>query len=442
MRIPESLVTLADYGIIEEVVRPLMSGKEAEVYLVISGGEQRVAKVYKDADHRSFKNRAAYTEGRGVRNTRDQRAISKRSTHGRAQDEAAWRSTEVEMIYRLQAAGVRVPVPYNFIDGVLVMELITDGEGNPAPRLGELHLTSEEATAVYERLVREVVRMLCAGVVHGDLSDFNVLMAADGPVVIDFPQAVDAAHNQNARKLLLRDVGNLHDFLGRFTRHARRLPYAEEMWDLYESNLLTPETALTGHYRPSNKKADTASVLELIEGARYDERKRRERLGLKGGPSSQPAPGLKGAPSSQPAHRIPAVARPVAQVQQAPNSRRAEAPVDAQPGPSRNRRRQRSRRGGSAVPVTTKPSHAPAAPPPGPTNKASNKAKHLRCWICALIGIERIPNNGFATPLGHAVDLENLAGVNQRIEVPVKIPFTQMRIIHQFVTHHLSAMLF
>jgi RIO kinase 1 len=284
MRIPESLATLAEYGIIEEVVRPLMSGKEAQIYLVISDGQQRVAKIYKEAENRSFKHRADYTEGRKVRNTRDQRAITKRSSHGRAQDEAAWRSTEVGMIYRLQAAGVRVPVPYQFVDGVLVMELITDADGLPAPRLGDLSLSPEEASSVYERLMREVVRMLCAGVVHGDLSDFNVLMAADGPVLIDFPQSVDPAHNPNARKLLLRDVDNLHRFLAGAVRDARRLPYAEEMWELYQQNRLAPETVLTGRYRPSERKADTASVLKLIDDASYDERRRRQALGLPGGP--------------------------------------------------------------------------------------------------------------------------------------------------------------
>jgi RIO kinase 1 len=289
MRIPESLATLAEYGVIEQVVRPLMSGKEAQVYLVISGGEERVAKIYKEAAHRSFKNRAEYTEGRTVRSSRDQRAISKRTTHGRAQDEAEWRSHEVSMIYRLQAAGVRVPVAYNFIDGVLVMELIKDADGNPAPRLAELDVGAEAAAKIYQQLLREVVRMLCAGVVHGDFSDFNVLMAADGPVVIDFPQAVDAAHNQNARKLLLRDVDNLHDFLARFVRDAQRLPFAEEMWELYQSNSLTPDTPLTGRYRGSNRRADTASVLSLIDDANRDERRRRDLLGLKGGPQTPPA---------------------------------------------------------------------------------------------------------------------------------------------------------
>jgi RIO kinase 1 len=284
MRIPECLAQLFDYGILEEVVRPLMSGKEAQVYLVVSGGKHCVAKVYKEAQNRSFKHRAEYTEGRKVRNSRDQRAIEKRSKHGRAQDEAAWRSTEVDMIHRLHAAGVRVPVPQAFIDGVLIMELITDADGNPAPRLADLVFDPRGAQAMYERLLREVVRMVCAGVVHGDLSDFNVLVGTEGPVIIDFPQSVDTAHNTNARRLLIRDVENLHTFLRQFAPHARRLPYAEEMWDLFQQNALTPDTRLTGRYRPSERRANTHAVLELIQDANYDERKRRESLGLRGGP--------------------------------------------------------------------------------------------------------------------------------------------------------------
>jgi|HubBroStandDraft_1064217.scaffolds.fasta_scaffold02929_5 RIO kinase 1 len=288
MRIPDSLAPLFDYGILEEVVRPLMSGKEAQVYLVVSGGKQCVAKVYKEAQNRTFKHRAEYTEGRKVRNSRDQRAIDKRSKHGRAQDEAAWRSTEVDMIHRLHAAGVRVPVPQHFIDGVLIMELITDAEGNPAPRLADLGFDPAGAQAMYDRLLREVLRMLCAGVVHGDLSDFNVLVGADGPVLIDFPQSVDTAHNANARKLLVRDVDNLHRFLGQFAPNARRLPYAEEMWELFQQNAITPDTRLTGRYRPSERRANTSVVLELIQDANQDERKRRESLGLRGGPPAAP----------------------------------------------------------------------------------------------------------------------------------------------------------
>ena len=263
MRIPSSLTSLVDEGLIEGVVRPLMSGKEAEVFLVTSGGELRVAKVYKEAHNRTFKNRAEYTEGRKTRNSRDQRAIEKRSRHGRAQDEAAWRSTEVDMIYRLRDAGVRVPTPHHYIDGVLVMELVTDAEGNPAPRLAEVSLDAEEARRIFDRLLSEVVRMLCAGVVHGDLSDFNVLMSTDGPVVIDFPQSVDAASNQNARKLLLRDVDNLKRVLSRFAPEQRPGPYAEEMWDLYSTSSLTHDTRLTGRHRPSERKANTAAVLDL-----------------------------------------------------------------------------------------------------------------------------------------------------------------------------------
>jgi len=290
MRIPESLVTLHDQGIITEVHRPLMSGKEAQIYLVTSADTLCVAKVYKEAQNRSFKHRTTYTEGRKVRNSRDQRAMAKRTKHGREQEEAAWRSTEVDVIYRLHAGGVRVPKPHHFIDGVLVMELITDAEGNPAPRLGDISFEPEAASAIYQRLIREVVRMLCVGVVHGDLSDFNVLLGADGPVIIDFPQSVDSAHNNNARQLLLRDVNNLHDFLGWFVPGARRLPYAEEMWDLHQMNALTPDTQLAGRYRATQRHANVSNVLGLIHDANHDERKRRDALGLRGGPPAKFAP--------------------------------------------------------------------------------------------------------------------------------------------------------
>jgi RIO kinase 1 len=279
MRMPDSLATLVDYGIIQEVVRPLMSGKEAQVYLVVSEGEVRVAKVYKEAQARTFKHRAEYTEGRKTRNTRDQRAIAKRTRHGRAQDEAAWRSTEVDMIHRLSDAGVRVPQPHQFIDGVLVMELIKDADGNPAPRLGDLSFGPERALEIYDDLIREVVRMLCAGVVHGDLSDFNVLMGAKGPALIDFPQSVDPASNQNARRLLLRDVENLHRFLARLAPEASRPPYAQEMWELYQGNRLRPDTKLSGGYRVSPETTDTSEVLVLIGDAREEERARREARG-------------------------------------------------------------------------------------------------------------------------------------------------------------------
>ncbi len=285
MRMPDRLVSLVDQGIIERVLRPLMSGKEAQVYLVMSGGEQRVAKVYKESQDRTFKQRAEYTEGRSVRNSRDQRAMGKRSRHGREQDEAAWRTAEVDMIYRLRDAGVCVPKPHNFVDGVLIMQLVTDAEGNPAPRLGDLRFEREQASKIFQHVLREVVRMLCAGVVHGDLSDFNVLLGKDGPVIIDFPQAVNASSNQNARKLLLRDVDNLHRFLAQWSagpqpnqaRNAAPPPYAQEMWQLYERGELTPDSRLGGRYRPSEKQADTKGVLALIGEAEADERKRRER---------------------------------------------------------------------------------------------------------------------------------------------------------------------
>ncbi len=280
MDMPDRLSSLADEGIIEEVLRPLMSGKEAQVYLVMSDGEQRVAKVYKESNDRTFRQRAEYTEGRTVRNSRDQRAMAKRSRHGRAQDEAAWRSAEVDTIYKLRDAGVRVPAPHHFIDGILIMELITDRTGNPAPRLGDLSLDAGSATRIYEHLLGEVVRMLVAGVVHGDLSAFNVLMGPDGPVIIDFPQAVSAAKNQNAFKLLRRDVDNLHQFLARFAPGRRPLPYAQEMWQLYERGELRSDTRLSGRWCQSPHQANTRAVLDVISDSQRDERRRREQLGL------------------------------------------------------------------------------------------------------------------------------------------------------------------
>jgi len=281
-----------------------MSGKEAQVYVVVSAGKQCVAKVYKEAQNRTFKHRAEYTEGRKVRNTRDQRAMEKRSKHGRAQDEVSWRSTEVDVIHRLHAAGVRVPVPHHFVEGVLVMELITGLDGHPAPRLAELKFAPEEAVTLHARLIREVTKMLCAGVVHGDLSDFNVLISADGPVIIDFPQSVDTAQNTNARKLLLRDVGNMHAFLARFMPGARRTSYGEEMWDLFQQNLLTPDTKLSGRFLAAQRAANTREVLDLVREADYDERKRREALGLRGGPAAE-YPATRGAPRPRPTEARP-----------------------------------------------------------------------------------------------------------------------------------------
>jgi RIO kinase 1 len=336
---PQSLLSLVDEGLIEQVLRPLMSGKEAQVFLVRGGGELRVAKVYKEAHVRSFKQRAEYTEGRNVRNSRDQRAMTKRTRHGREQDEAAWRTAEVEMIYRLQAAGVRVPVPHQFVDGVLIMELVTDADGNPAPRLGDLDLDAEQATAVFDRVLAEVVRMLAAGVVHGDLSDFNVLMGSDGPVIIDFPQAVNASGNQNARKLLVRDVDNLHRFLSKYIPGRQPPPFAQEMWQLYERGELTADTKLGGRYRAAEKKVSTDDVSALIADAERDERRRRDSLGLRmrgGNEQHTQAPPVHYVRGSQPRAPQPNFQQPRAPQQRAPqpNFQQPRAPQPRAPQPN------------------------------------------------------------------------------------------------------------
>jgi len=305
---PESLATLVAQGIITEVLRPLRSGKEAQIYLVVSEGEERVAKIYKEAQNRSFKHRSDYTEGRQTRSSRDARAMSKHTRYGRSKDEEAWKSAEVEAIYKLSAAGVKVPVPYNFIDGVLIMELVKDGEGGPAPRLGEAEISAAEARTIFDQLLAEVVRMLDAGLVHGDLSDFNVLLGARGPVVIDFPQSVDAARNQNARELLIRDVDNLTHFLSRFEPTMKGRPYGQELWQIYERGELRADTPLTGVYKPPERKVDTAALLEDIGELEREEMKRRAGLARGGAGRGRGASGGGGRPAQAAGGQRPAQA--------------------------------------------------------------------------------------------------------------------------------------
>jgi RIO kinase 1 len=275
MKTPPGLQSLIDDGVIDEVLRSLKSGKEATVYLVRSGAHTRCAKVYRNMAQRSFQKRAQYQEGRGVRGSRQARAMGKSTSFGRREQETAWKNAEVDALYRLTAAGVRVPKPFGFFDGVLVMELVTDADGNPAPRLGEVELSAETARAYHELLIRDVVRMLCLGLVHGDLSEFNVLVAPDGPVIIDLPQAVDAAGNNAAKALLERDVNNLRATLGRFAPELLATEFAREMWALFSANELRPESVLTGVFAVEATAVDPDEVLLAIDDAR-DEALQRE----------------------------------------------------------------------------------------------------------------------------------------------------------------------
>jgi RIO kinase 1 len=300
VKVPDRLLPLLEQGVIDDVIRPLQSGKEAQVYLVDVQGWPCVAKVYKEAQNRSFKHRADYTAGRKARGSREQRAMAKKSKFGREKAEEAWRSAEVDAIYRLDHAGVRVPRPHDFVDGVLVMELITDERGEPAPRLADVTLHEHDARAMFDIVLGDVIRMLCAGLVHGDLSDFNILLGTDGPVIIDFPQATDAAANLNARKLLVRDVHNLTTFFGRYAPELLDLPLGEEMWELYERGELTPESRLTGHWEGSDREADVSGLLREIEDVEREARKRREALGLETRPAR--APVVDDRPPPRPAH--------------------------------------------------------------------------------------------------------------------------------------------
>ncbi len=277
MKIPKRLQPLVEDGLVDEVIRPLMSGKEADVFIVRCGSKVRCAKVYKDALKRSFKKAAQYTEGRRVRNSRRARAMEKGSRFGRKQLEDTWQNAEVDALYRLARAGVRVPEPYGCFDGVLLMELITDENGDVAPRLNEVSMSAEQAREDHALMMQYVMRMLCAGLVHGDLSEFNVLVDEDGPVIIDLPQAVDAAANNNARSMLERDVRNMSEYYGLFAPELRESRYAQEMWSLYEDGALHPDLKLTGQFAVDTHSADVDSVMLEIKAALAEEEQRKER---------------------------------------------------------------------------------------------------------------------------------------------------------------------
>ena len=338
MSLPKPLTELLDLGVIQEVIRPLQAGKEAQIFLVMSQDEIRVAKVYKEAMQRSFKHRSDYTEGRRVRNSRQQRAMNKNSRYGRQENEAAWRSAEVDCLYKAFEAGVRVPTPYEFVESVLIMELIGNGNGAPAPRLSDLSWSPKDAEALLEHLVQEVVRMLCGGGVHGDLSDFNILVDQKGPVIIDFPQAVDPAVNRQAKRLLFRDVTNLTNFLGRFAPHLRKRRYGPEMWALYERGELKPDTRLTGRFKRSTRKTDTRSVLEEIQFAAREAAAQQE---ARGGPSKYAARKAKRVQEearAEAAEKVEAAKKALIEEKKGATAKEEERP--------RKRRRRRRRRRG------------------------------------------------------------------------------------------------
>jgi RIO kinase 1 len=275
MKTPKRIEPLIEDGLVDEVLRPLMSGKEAAVYVVRCGAQVRCAKVYKEANKRSFRQAAEYQEGRKVRNSRQARAMAKGSKYGRKEAEDAWQNAEVAALFRLANAGVRVPKPYDFQDGVLLMELVTDADGDAAPRLNDVHLEADEAREYHAFVIRQIVLMLCAGLVHGDLSEFNVLLGPDGPVIIDLPQAVDAAGNNHAFSMLQRDVANMAHYFGRFAPELKDTRFAQEMWALYEAGELRADSPLTGEFEDDEHVADVGGVMREIDAARLDDVRRR-----------------------------------------------------------------------------------------------------------------------------------------------------------------------
>lgn len=277
MKVPKRLQPLVDDGLIDEVLVQLMSGKEAEVYVVRCGDEVCCAKVFKEAKQRSFKQAAQYQEGRKTRNSRRGRAMAKKTRYGQREQEQAWLNAEVDALYQLAAAGVRVPKPRGFVDGVLLMEMIADAEGYAAPRLDDVTMTEQEALEHHACIMREVVRMLCAGLIHGDLSEFNVLLDASGPVIIDLPQAVNAADNNSAAMMLERDVNNMRAYFGRYAPQLLTTRYGKEIWALYEAGRLHPDVQLTGQFADATHDVDMDELLTVIDDALEEEAERRER---------------------------------------------------------------------------------------------------------------------------------------------------------------------
>ncbi len=278
MKTPKRILPLVEDGLVDEVVRRLMSGKEADVFLVRCGNDIRCAKVYKEASKRSFKKAVEYQEGRKVRNSRRARAMQKGSKFGRKEQETIWQSAEVDALYKLANAGVRVPEPYGCFDGVLLMELITDEDGHVAPRLNDISMPAEQAREDHEIMMHYIMRMLCVGLIHGDLSEFNVLVDDYGPVIIDLPQAVDAAANNSAKRMLTRDVDNITKYYAQYAPELLKTQYAKELWTLFEAGDLHLELELTGHYHVKEKAVNVDSVLEEIKAVLAEEEMRQERL--------------------------------------------------------------------------------------------------------------------------------------------------------------------
>ena len=278
MKIPKRILPLVNDGLIDEVIRPLMSGKEADVFVVRCGSQIRCAKIYKEPEKRGFKQAVQYQEGRKVRNSRRARAMQKGSRFGRKEQEQSWQNTEVDALYKLASAGVRVPKPYGCFDGVLIMELITDSDDHEAPRLNDVAMSAEQAIEDHASVIHDVVKMLCCGLIHGDLSEFNILVNEEGPVIIDLPQVIDAAANNSAKMFLQRDVKRITDYYSEFAPELGHSRYADEIWALYEAGELQPDVELTGQFEESDEIADVDTVMQEIKVAMLEEMERRERL--------------------------------------------------------------------------------------------------------------------------------------------------------------------
>ncbi len=374
------LDSLVSEGILDDVLGRLKSGKEAEVFRVLYRGEVIAAKVYKDRQQRSFQHNADYKEGRGVRNTRTARAMAKGSRFGRTQDEDAWKVAEARCLHRLHAAGVRVPTPVMFYEGVLLMELVADGEGEVAPRLIDVDFTAEAARALYEDLRGQIVRMLCCDIIHGDLSPYNVLLGADGPTIIDFPQAVAAAQNSQSANFFRRDFECIREFCLRFDPALRaHAGDVRDIWRAYERRDLTPDYVPVPAPRQPERPPQAPQPQRPQQPQRAQQPQRtappqdRAPQPSRPAPPQDRAPQPQRAPQSQPYERAPQPQRaPQAQPyerapqpQRAPQSQPYDRPPQAQRTPPRTQaaQPQRAPQPPRAQPPSPQPQPQRAHPP-------------------------------------------------------------------------------
>jgi RIO kinase 1 len=371
----ESIDLLVADGIVDALIQRVKTGKEAEVFIVRKGEEYLAAKVYKERTARNFKNNVTYKEGRQVRNTRDARAMAKGTKYGLELSEADWRHAEHDALLTVAAAGVRVPKPDLFYEGVLLMELVLGSDGQPAPRLIDVPLTRDEAVAHHRDILGQIVGMLTCDLIHGDLSPYNILMAWNGPTIIDLPQVIKAAHNSQSEGFLIRDVRNITEHFARYAPELKKCAHDGELiWRKYVRRELARDylpddaerTARAQRPEPPRQHTPHAAPPRRPEGAPAPADRQR--------PPHRPAQQGAPRPAQQPPAQRPApqgAPRPIQPGAPRPSQHGAPRPPHQRTAPHHG---QLARQGSPGQP----PSHSGTAGAPPPQQRREPHHGHPR----------------------------------------------------------------